>query len=279
MKFFTDCKLFKNLSTAVLLVILLVCSVELPALTPTITHVQGIEVIPESTINAVSSTIVFAGAADSGRTITLFRNGTPVAQTIAIMNNTWEVSAKNIMNGTHSFSASPETWPETSTESNRVSVAVDTSASSEPPAYMFCINYNTVKDHPEMTTASSSVFITLFTNDPAGITSAKISNDGLFFETWNTPQLSPASYAWQLEESAGTKTVYMKFYNADADESEVVTQQISYYPNFKTHSGSQADKTYPAGAYDEYPGENKYGAERTSSSQPVTGTSLRLTIP
>lgn len=275
----TSNKLFKLSPAAILLVFMLGCCVELLAVTPVITHVQGIEVAPATTVNVISSTITFAGTADAGNTITLFSNGNPVAQTIAIMNNTWEVSAKNIMDGTHIFSVIPENWPETSTESNRVSVAVDTSASSEPPAYMFHINFDALRGYSELTTASSSVLITLFTNDPAGITSAKISNDGIFFETWNTPQLSPASYAWTLEESPGIKTVYMKFYNTDADESEVVTQQIGYYPYFKTHSGNQVDKTYPAGAYDEYPGENKYGAERTSNSQPVTGTSLILTVP
>jgi hypothetical protein len=75
MKAIINNKFLKRSPSAILLFLLLFCSFELLAVSPGITHVQGIEVVPATTINVISSTITFAGVADAGNTITLFSNG------------------------------------------------------------------------------------------------------------------------------------------------------------------------------------------------------------
>lgn len=272
-------KVFGHLPQWLLLPIMLfICHTAVSAGPAIITHVQGIEILPETIINAESSTIIIAGTADPDANIAIYSGGSKVAETTSMPDSSWTATVKNIMNGAHTFHATVDNWPRTSDSSNMVNVTV-ASTVEEPPAYMFYINYQSNRNDGELSTASSSVFITMFTNDPEGITTARISNDGLFYDTWPSPQLAPASTAWELESSPGLKTIHMKFYNADAEESDVITRQIQYLPGYTSHIGNNEDLTYPSASYDEYQGENKYGKPRIDATQPASGTSLKLVSP
>ncbi len=254
-----------------------ICKVSHASTTPVITHVNAIEV-DGTPVTSNSATILFSGTATAGDEIKLYSAFGLAGSTNTLGNGTWSFTASNIMDGGHSFTAVIEDWPRTALVSSSVSVNVDTSASAEDPGYTFLINRR-ADGSPETSTSSINVKVSLFTNDSEGIASARISNDGIFWQTWNAPAPAPDTHDWALENSAGIATIYMKFYDADANESAVITRQIGYYPVAAGHTGSAAGQTYPSATYDEYQGENKYGSSRIDVSQPETGTSLKLVTP
>lgn len=247
---------------------------------PVITQVQGIDVTEGAPVNLTVSELQFTGTSTPGTSLEIRCNGRKVAQTIVGGDGQWSVSAGSFLTGTFIFYAVAEDWPKTPAESSPVTVNIDLSGNPLPPAvYSFEINYNSANQTSEGLTLSSQVFLTFFTNDPAGIASAKVSNDNLFWETWNNPPVAPGSTAWQLENTEGNKTVYVKFYDADLNESDTVSREIGYFAGISTESGDTTSGVYPSSAYDEYSGENRYGKPRTSVSQPDKGTSLKLVAP
>lgn len=248
--------------------------------TPVITQIQGIDVTEGVPVNLTVSEIEFSGTSAPGTSIEIRCNGRKAAQAVVGGDGQWSASAGSFLTGTYVFHAVREDWPQTPEESSPATVNIDLSGNPLPPAvYSFEINFNSVNNTSERLTVSNQVFLTFFTNDPAGIASAKVSNDNLFWETWNNPPLAPASTAWQLENTEGNKTVYVKFYDADLNESNTVSREIGYFTGILKESGDAASGVYPSSAYDEYTGENRYGRPRTSTIQPDKGSSLKLVVP
>jgi len=247
---------------------------------PLITEVEGTTVTEGVEINLTVSEINFSGTSTPGTSVEIRHNGRKAAQTITAGDGQWSVSAGSFLTGSYSFCAVVEDWPQTPEESFPVTVNVDLSGNPVPPAaYSFEINYNSSNATSERTTTSALVYLTLFTSDPAGIASVKISNDNIFWETFNNPQTAPASMTWLLENTEGNKTVYAKFYDADLNESNTISREIVYFSGVLISSGTADSGVYPSSAYDEYPGENRYGKKRSSPTQPDTGSSLLLTVP
>lgn len=247
---------------------------------PLITQIEGIAVTEGNDINLTVSEINFSGTSTPGTSVEIRVNGQKAAQTITAGDGQWNISAGSFLSGSYSFCAVVENWPEIPEESFPVTVNIDLSGNPVPPAvYSFEINYNSSNATSEKTTTSALIYLTLFTSDPAGIASVKISNDNIFWETFNNPQTAPASMSWLLESTEGNKTVYAKFYDADLNESNTISKEIVYYSGVQISSGTAASGIYPSSAYDEYPGENRYGKQRSSANQPDTGCSLQLTVP
>jgi len=248
--------------------------------TPVITQIQGVEISEGIPINLTVSELEFSGTSAPGTSVEIRHNGRRAGQTITGGDGLWSVAAGSFLTGTFVFHAVVEDWPRVPQESTPATVNIDLSANPVPPAaYSFEINYNQTNHTSEKLTISNQIFLTFFTSDPAGIASLKVSNDNLFWETWNGPLTAPASTAWQLEDTEGNKTVYVKFYDADLNESDTVIREISYFRGISIQGGTAASGLYPSSAYDEYAGENRYGKERTSASQPDTGNSLKLVAP
>ena len=137
----------------------------------------------------------------------------------------------------------------------------------------------------DTTTATSTVYITITLHDPSGIKFAYISNDNLIWTTWINPAYpgsqywSPASISWNLTTASGTKTVHMEFEDGVGNRGTHSEQNINYYPLFNVASGTRDDKVYPVDTYDEYPGQNKYGVDRSKSPDANRGSSLKLVTP
>ncbi|MDD2999561.1 MAG: hypothetical protein PHV05_10915, partial [Candidatus Riflebacteria bacterium] len=152
-----------------------------------------------------------------------------------------------------------------------------------PPAYStnaFYINKKPDAELGESTTATATVHLTFMVTDPSGVASARVSNDGSTWTTFLNPALNPSSYTWNLTSSAGLKTVYIIFTDKVGHAGAPTSQQIEYFPSFTIFVGSRDDRTYPTDTYDEYTGQNKYGAQRSSDTEaPNQGTSLKLVKP
>jgi hypothetical protein len=71
----------------------------------------------------------------------------------------------------------------------------------------------------------------------------------------------------------------MEFKDGVGNRGNLATQTIEYYPLFNVASGTREDKVYPVDTYDEYPGQNKYGVDRTRSQDADRGSSLKLITP
>ncbi len=158
-------------------------------------------------------------------------------------------------------------------------IRVDMSAPNPTTGKMFYINKKPGANLSELTTATETVFITLTIDDPSGVASATISNDGVSWTTWDLPANDPASYPWVLDSVPGTKTIHMKFRDKVGNTSSEFTETIDFYPGFVIHTGLKDDSTYPVDTYDEYSGQNKYGTDRTKTDSPTEGRSLILKTP
>ncbi|PKL41863.1 MAG: hypothetical protein CVV41_16995 [Candidatus Riflebacteria bacterium HGW-Riflebacteria-1] len=157
----------------------------------------------------------------------------------------------------------------------------------DPQTQAFYINkpVSPVLNFSDTTTATSTVYITITMHDPSGIEFAYISHDNLNWIEWINPAYpgsqywSPASISWSLTATPGLKTVYMEFKDGVGNRGNLATQTIEYYPLFNVASGTREDKVYPVDTYDEYPGQNKYGVDRTRSQDADRGSSLKLITP
>ncbi|MFZ5953048.1 MAG: hypothetical protein ACOYXC_20265, partial [Candidatus Rifleibacteriota bacterium] len=158
-------------------------------------------------------------------------------------------------------------------------IRIDLSAPADSGGQMFLINKKPLAYLGETSTASPTVFLTLTITDPSGVKSAAVSNDGTNWTIWSYPVLDPASISWSLSPGAGTKTISMYFVDGVDHISAVKTQTIDYFPDFKVQVGDRDDKVYPVDVYDEYQGQNKYGTDRSDSSSPNEGKSLKLQTP
>lgn len=158
-------------------------------------------------------------------------------------------------------------------------IRIDLSAPNDAGGAMFLVNKKPGLYVSETSTASPSVFLTLTITDPSGVESAAVSNDNLNWTVWTNPALDPASHSWTLSTDAGPKTIYMYFIDTLGHTSAVATQNIDYRPYFTIQTGDRDDKIYPVDTYDEYRGQNKYGTDRSDSSAPNQGKSLKLITP
>ncbi len=148
-----------------------------------------------------------------------------------------------------------------------------------PAVAAFYINKKDGEFVGESTTATSVVRLTFTVSDPSGISKAAISNNGSTWVSFLNPALDPASHPWTLDLTPGPKTVHAIFTDGLGHASAVMQQNIEYWPVYKAFIGTRADQNYPTDTYDEYYGQNKYGADRKDASAPQQGTSLRLVKP
>lgn len=158
-------------------------------------------------------------------------------------------------------------------------IRIDLSAPDDSGGEMFLINKKDGLYASEKSTASPSVFLTLMITDPSGVDSAAVSNDNIKWTIWNNPALNPASHSWDLSSGEGNKTIYMYFIDGVGHISPVKTQTIEFRPNFIIQTGTRDQRVYPVDTYDEYRGQNKYGTDRSQSSAPNQGKSLKLKTP
>ena len=143
----------------------------------------------------------------------------------------------------------------------------------------------------DRTTATSNVRLTFHVNDPSGVAEAQVSNDGVIWTSGGSPFLQPAlgtgTYTpWQLDTTGGSlKTVHCRFKDASGvgHLSPIFTQTISYYPFTALRRDARDSNVYPVDTYDEYRGQNKYGADRSVASDTraaeASGSSLLLRKP
>lgn len=132
----------------------------------------------------------------------------------------------------------------------------------------------------DLSTATSSVELTFFVADPATFSTVNISQDGAIWtpNILPLPDPLPATYPLVLD-STGLKMVWVKFTYISTGVATWTTQRIRYVPSYVGVAGDRVSGSYPIETYDEYPGQNKFGTDRASSTAPQSGRSLQLQKP
>ena len=142
----------------------------------------------------------------------------------------------------------------------------------------------------ESTTATSVVYLTFTVSDPSGIATIKIRNIPIatpktidiiepynFTEVWSLgPNPWEDQSLWE-NPNPGVATVGVVFIDKIGHISQEFFQAIEYQPLYHVATGTRFDdqRIYPTDTYDEYSGQNKYGATNSTA----IGTSLRLVKP
>lgn len=148
-----------------------------------------------------------------------------------------------------------------------------------PSAETFYINKKADAFIGEETTATSVVYLTFTVSDPSGIAKAEVSNNGIVWVTLTDPLLDPASHPWVLDLTPGVKTVSVILTDGLGHATALTQKTIEFWPLYKVFVGTRDDRSYPVDTYDEYYGQNKYGAPRKDAGAPGLGSSLRLVKP
>jgi len=161
-------------------------------------------------------------------------------------------------------------------------IKVDLTPPVPTAASAFYINKKAGLDLGEPMTATTGVYLTFMASDSSFIAKAEGSNDGT---TWKTILDNPllnhleptASYPWTLDLATGLKTVYVIFTDGlghSAQFSQTI-ELLKLDDHVATGTRFDDQRIYPTDTYDEYSGQNKYGAPNSTA----TGTSLRLVKP
>ncbi len=132
----------------------------------------------------------------------------------------------------------------------------------------------------DQSTATTSVTLNI-ANDLA-VASACVSNTGaapwtVFDRPPIDPQVATWHVPWSLDDATGPRVVTMAFVNAVGATMTATAQSIYFavFPSIAT--ATRVSGGYPSDTFDEYQGQNKFGADPGDMVRPATGSRLLFT--